>query len=216
MLYAFTENFTLPISHDEVVHGKGPMYDKMPGDNWQKCANLRLYYTYMYMHPGKKLLFMGNEFGVTKEWNYADSLDWSLLQYHDHKTLHHFMKTLNKFYVTHKELSDLDFDGAGFEWIDGSDASQSCFSFMRKDKEGNALVIACNFTPVPRYDYKIGVNEEGEYEEVFNSDASEFGGSGVLNTGTIQTGEGWNFKPYALRVTLPPLATVVYQLKKKR
>ncbi|MBR6730062.1 MAG: 1,4-alpha-glucan branching protein GlgB [Alphaproteobacteria bacterium] len=215
MLYAFTENFTLPISHDEVVHGKGPMYDKVPGDNWQKCANLRLYYSYMYMHPGKKLLFMGNEFGVRKEWNYADSLDWGLLQYDDHKKLQQLIKQLNHLYSSLKELHELDFEGNGFEWIDGSDDAQSCFSFMRKDKAGNSLIIACNFTPVVRYDYKIGVNEAGEYEEIFNSDAAQFGGSGLVNNDKIQAGEGWNFKPFALKVTLPPLGVVVYRLKKK-
>lgn len=215
MLYAFNENFTLPISHDEVVHGKGPMYDKVPGDHWQKMANLRLYYAYMFMHPGKKLLFMGNELAVQREWNYADSLDWGLLQNESHKAMQRFIKALNHFYVTHSELSDYDFDGAGFEWIDGSDGENSCFSFMRKDKKGNSLIVACNFTPVPRQGYKIGVNEAGEYVEVFNSDAREFFGSGIENKGKITTGEGWNFKPYALTVHLPPLAVVVYQLKKK-
>lgn len=216
MLYAFNENFTLPISHDEVVHGKGPMYDKVPGDHWQKMANLRLYYAYMFMHPGKKLLFMGNELAVQREWNYADSLDWGLLQNESHKAMQRFIKALNHFYVTHAELSDYDFEGAGFEWIDGSDGENSCFSFMRKDKKGNSLIVACNFTPVPRQGYKIGVNEAGEYEEVFNSDARQFFGSGIENKGKITTGEGWNFKPYALTVHLPPLATVVYQLKKKK
>ena len=158
---------------------------------------------------------MGNEFGVRKEWNYADSLDWSLLQYDDHKKLQHLIKTLNHLYISSKELSDLDFDGSGFEWIDGSDAAQSCFSFMRKDKEGNSLIIACNFTPVVRYDYKIGVNEAGKYEEIFNSDSTEFGGAGVVNARLIQSEDGWNFKPHALKVTLPPLAVVVYQLKKR-
>lgn len=216
MLYAFNENFTLPISHDEVVHGKGPMYDKVPGDNWQKLANLRLYYTYMFMHPGKKLLFMGNEFAVQREWNYADSLDWGLTLNEGHKSMQRFIKALNGFYTTHKELSDYDFEGAGFEWIDGSDGENSCFSFMRKDKEGNALVVACNFTPVPRQNYRIGVNEAGVYQEVFNSDRSEFFGSGIENKGDIATGEGWNFKPHAITVHLPPLAVVVYQLKKKK
>ncbi len=216
MLYAFNENFTLPISHDEVVHGKGPMYDKVPGDHWQKMANLRLYYAYMFMHPGKKLLFMGNELGVQREWNYADSLDWGLTMNESHKALQRFVKTLNNFYVSHKELSDYDFESAGFEWIDGSDANNSCFSFMRKDKKGNSLIVACNFTPVPRENYKIGVNEAGVYEEVLNSDSREFFGSGIENKGEIETGEGWNFKPYALKVHLPPLATVVYQLKKKK
>ncbi len=215
LLYAFSENFALPLSHDEVVHGKGPMYDKMPGDKAQKLANLRLYYAYMFMHPGKKLLFMGNEFGVTREWNYADSLDWDLLKDAGHAGLAKLVRTLNHFYRENPALSDFDFDAQGFEWIDGNDSSQSVFTFMRKDKGGNALVIACNFTPVERQNYRIGVNEPGIYREVLNTDDIQFGGSGILNTGDITTGEGWNFKPYALTVTLPPLSVTVYQLQKE-
>lgn len=215
MLYAFTENFTLPLSHDEVVHGKGPIYDKMSGDNWQKVANLRLYYAYMFMHPGKKLLFMGNELGETKEWNYADSLNWGLLKKPLHKELHHFIKELNTFYKTHTELTDYDFDSKGFEWIDGSDSVNSCFTFMRKNKKGDTLVIACNFTPVLREAYKIGVNDEGSYKMIFNSDDASFGGSGSTINKNIETGDGWNFKPYAITVDLPPLSVVVFQQIKK-
>ncbi len=215
LLYAFSENFTLPLSHDEVVHGKGPMYDKMPGDKAQKLANLRLYYAYMFMHPGKKLLFMGNEFGVTREWNYADSLDWNLLHDSGHAGLAKLVKTLNHFYRDNAALSDFDFDAQGFEWIDGNDSSNSVFTFMRKDKDGNSLIVACNFTPVERQDYRIGVNEAGIYREVLNTDDTQFGGSGILNGGDIVAGEGWNFKPYALTVTLPPLSVTVYRLQKE-
>ncbi len=214
LLYAFSENFTLPLSHDEVVHGKGPMYDKMPGDKAQKLANLRLYYAYMFMHPGKKLLFMGNEFGVTREWNFADSLDWDLLKDDGHAGLARLVRTLNHFYRDNSELRDFDFDAQGFEWIDGNDSSNSVFTFMRKDKEGNSLIVACNFTPVERQNYRIGVNEAGIYREVLNTDCTEFGGGGIVNAGDIETGEGWNFKPYAVTVTLPPLSVTVYRLVK--
>lgn len=214
LLYAFSENFTLPLSHDEVVHGKGPMYDKMPGDKWQKLANLRLYYGYMFMHPGKKLLFMGNEMGVRSEWNYADSLDWGLLNDTAHQGVQTFIKELNAFYRSTPALFDNDNASSGFEWIDGGDFENSCFTFMRKTRSGETLVVACNFTPVPRYNYRIGVNESGIYKEVFNSDLTRYGGSGVKNDTEIQTEEpGWNFKPYALQVVLPPLAVVCFQFK---
>ena len=211
LLYAFSENFTLPLSHDEVVHGKGPMYDKMPGDNWQKLANLRLYYAYMFMHPGKKLLFMGNEFGVRREWNYNDSLDWSLLKTPEHAGLLKLVKTLNLFYKSHTELSENESDSSCFEWINGNDSQNSIFTFMRKNKAGKALIVACNFTPVIRNNYQIGVNESGIYHEILNTDLSCFGGSNVCNKGDLITGDGWNFKPYALTVSLPPLSVVVFQ-----
>lgn len=213
LLYAFSENFTLPLSHDEVVHGKGPMYDKMPGDNWQKLANLRLYYAYMFMHPGKKLLFMGNEFGVRREWNYADSLDWSLLKDENHKGLSDMIRALNDFYRSQTTLTELDFDPAGFEWIDGNDSQNSVFTFMRHNKKGDSLIVACNFTPVVRENYRIGVNEAGMYEEVFNTDLMRYGGSGVENKGDIPARDGWNFKPFGIHVTLPPLSVTVYRLK---
>ncbi len=215
-LYTFTENFVLPLSHDEVVHGKGPMLDKMPGDEWQKFANLRAYYSYMFTHPGKKLLFMGNEFGENKEWRYADSLNWDLLFNSNHKGLLHLVQDLNRLYQSIPALHELDCEGAGFEWIDGSDIENSCISFMRKDKAGNTVVVACNFTPVPRYNYRIGVNESGLYRQIFNSDDLRYGGSGVGNVGDLQTEEpGWNFKQYALQVVLPPLSVTVFQLTQK-
>ncbi len=215
-LYAFTENFVLPLSHDEVVHGKGTILGRMPGDEWQRFANLRAYYGYMFMHPGKKLLFMGQEWGSTREWNYATSLEWYLLQYPVHKGAQTLVKELNAFYKTHPELYSLDCEGSGFEWIDGGDVENSCLTFMRKDKQGNRLIVGCNFTPVPRYNYRIGVEQKGTYQEVFNTDLARFNGSDTKNIGDIQTEEpGWNFKPYAIRVVLPPLAVVVFQIKDK-
>ena len=215
-LYAFTENFVLPLSHDEVVHGKGTILGRMPGDEWQRFANLRAYYTYMFMSPGKKLLFMGNEIGATSEWNYQSELQWDLLQYPIHQGVRTLVQELNAFYKAHVALYELDSEGSGFEWIDGSDGQNSCLTFIRKDANGHSLVVACNFTPVPRYNYRIGVNEGGIYKEVFNSDEKRFGGSGVLNASELRTEEpGWNFKPYALQVVLPPLAVVVFELKEK-
>ena len=214
-LYAFTENFVLPLSHDEVVHGKGTILGRMPGDEWQRFANLRAYYGYMFMHPGKKLLFMGQEWGSTKEWNFAGALEWHLLQYPVHKGVQTLVKELNTFYKTHPELYSQDCEGAGFEWIDGSDVENSCLTFMRKDKNGIFLVIGCNFTPVPRYNYRIGVPQKGIYEEVFNTDLARFNGSDTKNIGTLQTEEpGVNFRPFAIRVVLPPLAVVAFQIKK--
>ncbi len=215
-LYAFTENFTLPLSHDEVVHGKGPMYDKMSGDEWQKLANLRAYYTYMFMHPGKKLLFMGNELGVKREWNFNTELDWDLLNEKGHSGLAELIKDLNIMYRTNSVLHELDADPTGFEWIDGSDNVRSVLTFMRKDKQGNTFVIACNFTPVVRENYRIGVNEAGVYEEIFNSDSVKYGGSGVTNGTLIQSGDGWNFKPYGITVNLPPLSVTVYRVRENK
>ena len=213
-LYAFTENFVLPLSHDEVVHGKGTILGRMPGDEWQRFANLRAYYGYMFMHPGKKLLFMGQEWGSTREWNFAGSLEWHLLQYPVHSGVQNLIKELNAFYRTHSELYSLDAEGSGFEWIDGGDVENSCLTFIRKGKQGNQLIVACNFTPVPRYNYRIGVEQKGIYEEVFNTDLKRFNGSDTKNIGDIQTEEpGWNFRPYAIRVVLPPLAVVAFQKK---
>jgi 1,4-alpha-glucan branching enzyme len=213
-LYAFTENFVLPLSHDEVVHGKGTILTRMTGDEWQRFANLRAYYAYMFMSPGKKLLFMGDEFGATKEWDYQAELQWNLLNYPFLQGVQEVVKDLNTFYKTHPQLYSQDTDADGFEWIDGSDCDNSCFTFMRKDKSGKTLIVACNFTPVPRYNYRIGTDEQGVYQEVFNSDLAHYAGSETKNIGDIQTEEpGWNFKKYALRVVLPPLAVVVFERK---
>ncbi len=217
-LYTFSENFTLPLSHDEVVHGKGSMINKMPGDRWQKFANLRLYYTYMFMHPGKKLLFMGNEIAVNKEWNYNDSLDWGLLQYQEHIGVQKLVRDLNAFYRAHSALYGTDSDSQGFEWIEGGDSANSTFSFMRKDPiTGEILVVACNFTPVPRSDYPIGVNVAGSYEEIFNSDLAQYGGTGLYQNKEIKTSpKGWNYKAYHVRVSLPPLGIIVLKLSEKK
>lgn len=216
-LYAWSENFTLPLSHDEVVHGKGSLINKMPGDEWQKFANLRLYYSYMFTHPGKKLLFMGAELAENKEWNYADSLNWDLLFNPNNKGIQTLLKDLNTLYREQESLHLYDCDERGFEWIDGSDVTGSTMTFMRKGSNPkDNLIIACNFTPVPRYDYKIGVTETGVYEQLFNSDDLKYAGSGVGNYQNLQALEpGWNFKPYRLQVVLPPLSVVVFKLKEK-
>lgn len=216
MLYAFTENFTLPLSHDEVVHGKGSLLAKMPGDEWQRFANLRAYLTYMYMHPGKKLLFMGSEIAPYTEWNYETALPWELLQYPYHQGMQQLLKELNALYGAHPALFKADFSPDGFEWIDGSDAEKSVLTFMRHaPKDGETIVVACNLTPVPRYNYRIGVNEGGVWTEIFNSDAARFGGTDTCNIGDLITEEpGWHFKPYALQVVLPPLSVVCFRLKK--
>ena len=210
MIYAWTENFALPISHDEVVHGKGSMFNKMPGDEWQKFANLRAYYTYMFTHPGKKLLFMGNELAEYNEWKFADSLNWDLLFNNKNKGVQTLIKDLNELYKTHSALHQYDHDPRGFEWIDGGDAENSCISFMRKSDD-ETLIVACNFTPVPRHGYRLGVNEKGVYKQIFNSDDLKYAGSGVGSYGDIHTSDGWHFKPYAITVDLPPLATVVFK-----
>ena len=217
MIYAWTENFVLPLSHDEVVHGKGSLLGKMSGDDWQRFANLRLYYAYLFMHPGKKLLFMGSELAESAEWNFADSLHWNLLDYESHQGVHHLVKDLNAFYKQSPALYQQDCIAEGFEWIDGSDMENSVLTFMRKGKNPDeTIVVACNFTPVPRYNYRIGVNESGIYQEVLNTDKKMYWGSGIENAGDIQTEEpGWNFKPYALQVVLPPLSVIAFQLKQK-
>lgn len=216
-VYAFHENFVLPLSHDEVVHGKGPMIDKMPGDTWQKFANLRGYYTYMYAHPGKKLLFMGNEFAQDREWKFNDSLAWHLLLNSNNVGIQRLIKDLNELHKTEKALYELDFEEKGFEWIDGSDADRSVVSFKRKAKDSEDFVIVVsNFTPVVWENYKVGTDEAGIYEEIFNSDNLKYGGSDVLNKGDLQTVvPGWNFKEYALNLTLPPLATIILKPKRK-
>ncbi|MBO5997389.1 MAG: 1,4-alpha-glucan branching protein GlgB [Alphaproteobacteria bacterium] len=214
-VYAFNENFVLPLSHDEVVHGKGPLIDKMTGDRWQKFANLRAYFTFMYAHPGKQLLFMGNEFAQDHEWRYDDSLSWNLLLNSDHSGIQKLVKDLNELHKTEPALHQLDFEEAGFEWIDGADVEHSVISFIRKSNDpDDFLVCVTNFTPAPLRDYKVGVNKAGIYTEIFNSDNLKYGGSGVLNQGDLKTVQpGWNFKDYALNLTIPPLATIILKPK---
>ena len=217
LMYAFSENFVLPLSHDEVVHGKCSLINKMPGDYWQKFAGLRGFFGYWMAHPGKKLLFMGGEFGQFIEWNFDDSLDWHLPEQYDmHTKMLRYSKALNKFYVDHKEFWQVDFDWEGFEWLDCNNANDSLISFLRKDDKGNFVIAICNFTPEVRRGARFGVPVHGKYREVFNSDAVEFGGSGVLNEGELVTkAESWQGKPASLVLTVPPLATIYLQLTEK-
>ncbi|GHA25382.1 1,4-alpha-glucan branching enzyme GlgB [Devosia pacifica] len=209
--YAFSENFVLPLSHDEVVHGKGSMIGKMPGDRWQKFANLRAYYAFMWTHPGKKLLFMGCEFGQEREWNHDQSLDWHLLDDPLHKGVQSLIGDLNRIYRDLPALHQLDCDPDGFEWIDASDTANSVFLYMRKGRDGvPPVVVACNMTPVVRPDYRVGVPSGGRWREVFNSDAEHYGGSNVGNGGYLNAeDQSWHGREASLRLTLPPLATIL-------
>jgi 1,4-alpha-glucan branching enzyme len=212
-LYAFTENFILPLSHDEVVYGKGSMLGKMPGDEWRKFANLRLLYGFMYGHPGKKLLFMGGEFGQWSEWNHDTSLDWDLLERPAHAGLARWVRDLNTLYRGEASLYEADLDPAGFEWVDCNDFERSVVSFLRKGKDSdNMTLFVCNFTPVPRYNYRVGVPAAGEWKEVLNSDAPLYGGSGQGNLGGITTAPlPIHGRPYSLNMTLPPLGVVAFR-----
>ncbi|MEJ5347297.1 MAG: 1,4-alpha-glucan branching protein GlgB [Desulfosoma sp.] len=213
LLYAFSENFILPFSHDEVVHGKASMLAKMPGDLWRKFANLRLLYGYMYGHPGKKLLFMGSEFGQWSEWNHESSLDWFLLEHDSHKGLQQWVKDLNHFLCSEPALYELDNEPQGFEWIDCNDSDQSTLVFLRRGKKGEDLVVcAMNFTPVPRYPYRIGVPFGGFWQEVLNSDAVIYGGSGQGNLGgVVAEASPYHGRPFSLSINLPPLAAVFFK-----
>ena len=207
LLYAFSENFILPFSHDEVVHGKGSMFGKIPGDDWQKAATLRALYGFMYAHPGKKLMFMGCEFGQGREWNYDESLDWHMLDQPLHQGLRCFVRDVNRIYRSERALFEVDFDFSGFQWIDCNDSENSVVSFIRRAKDGSDYLVAIvNFTPVPRAGYLIGVPAAGAYVELLNSDAESYGGSNVGNGGTIFTeriaAHGYD---QSLRLTLPPL-----------
>jgi 1,4-alpha-glucan branching enzyme len=212
-MYAFSENFILPLSHDEVVHGKKSLLDKMPGDYWKKFANLRAYFGYMIAHPGKKLLFMGGEFGQFIEWRYKESLEWFLLEHDQHKKLHHYVKTLNHFYKEENSLWERDHEAEGFQWIDPHDYSQSIVSFIRRGKtEKDFIVILVNFTPLVRENYKIGVPASGYYKEVLNSDEEIFGGSGQKNTNLIEAKKiPWHNQSYSIEIKVPPLAIIFFQ-----
>ncbi len=213
MLYAFWENFVLPLSHDEVVHGKGSLLGKMPGDDWQKFANLRLLYGYMYAQAAKKLLFMGGEFGQWREWNHDESLDWHLLQYEPHAGLQRWVADLNRLYRSEPAMYELDFDWAGFEWIDCNDAASSTISLIRKGKTTDDIIlVVANFTPVPRFNYRVGVPRDGFWKEVLNSDAREYWGSGLGNCGGMDAeAVPFHGRPYSLNLTLPPLAAVFFK-----
>jgi 1,4-alpha-glucan branching enzyme len=213
MIYSFNENFVLPLSHDEVVYGKGSLLQKMPGDDWQRFANLRLLFGVMYAQPGKKLLFMGGEFGQWNEWYHETSLDWNLLEYPSHSGVQRWVTDLNQLYKNEPALHELDFDQAGFEWIDCNDSQQSTLSLLRKGRSTeNTIVIACNFTPVPHHNYRVGVPEGGLWREILNSDAQEYDGSGQGNFGAVGA-ETTSFhgRPYSVNITLPPLAIVYFK-----
>jgi 1,4-alpha-glucan branching enzyme len=208
--YAFTENFVLPLSHDEVVHGKGALIGKMPGDEWQQFASLRLLFGYMWTHPGKKLLFMGGEFGQRREWQHDESLEWHVLQYPLHAGVQHWVRDLNRLYRETPALHELDFSDAGFAWIDCDDADVSVISFLRRGAAGAVALIACNFTPVPRENYRIGVPRGGRWQERLNSDAADYGGSGQGNLGALEAAAvPAHAYGHSLSVRLPPLAILI-------
>ncbi len=211
--YAFTENFLLPLSHDEVVHGKGPLIGKMPGDEWQRHANLRILFGYMFGHPGKKLLFMGGEFAQAKEWGHDESLEWPLLQYPLHKGMQNWVKDLNHFYRKEPALYESDFSADGFEWIDFHDSEQSIISFIRKGRNTDDIVlIVCNATPVPRHNYNVGAPLGGFWKEVLNSDAEMYSGSGCGNFGATQAvRKPAHGREYSLSLTLPPLGILFFK-----
>jgi len=212
MLYAFTENYVLALSHDEVVHGKGSLLSKMPGDDWQKLANLRLLFAYMTGQPGKKLLFMGGELGQWAEWNHDDSLAWHLLESPRHQGIQKWVAHLNHIYRSEPTLHELDNSPAGFEWVVANDSDQSVLAFLRRGKSGNsAMLVLFNFTPVPRYGYSVGVPLGGFWREMLNSDAQDYGGSGVGNAGGLEASAGGaHGHPFSLEVTLPPLAALFF------
>jgi len=217
-VYAFSENFILPLSHDEVVHGKGSLFSKMPGDTWQKYANLRLLYGYMYTHSGKKLLFMGGEFAQESEWAHDHSLDWHILSDPQRENVRKWVRDLNHLYRTEPALYETDFHGPGFEWIDFHDADSSIITYLRKNKAADVfLAVACNFTPVPRSNYRVGVPHGGFWQEILNSDAQEYGGSGQGNLGGVEASPASFYGKFdhTLSITLPPLAIVVFRRQLK-
>ena len=211
MLYNYTENFVLPLSHDEVVHGKKSILDRMPGDAWQKFANLRAYYGWLFAFPGKKLLFMGNEFAQGREWNHDVSLDWHLLEGGDnwHHGVQRLVRDLNHTYRHHKALHELDFDPYGFEWLVVDDHERSVFVFVRRDRAGNEIIVASNFTPVPRHDYRFGINQPGRWREALNTDSMHYHGSNQGNGGVVESDAiASHGREHSLSLTLPPLATI--------
>ena len=210
LLYAFSENFVLPFSHDEVVHGKGSMRAKMPGDDWQKFANLRLLYSLMHTYPGKKLLFQGNDIGQWPEWNHDDEIDWAVLDYPLAEGLQRLVADVNRLYRERPELHRLDFDPEGFTWIDCHDTDNSVISYLRRDDQGRHLLVVLNFTPVPRHGYRIGVPHHGSYRELLNSDSAYYGGSNLGNGGAIASEDlPWMGQPHSLVLILPPLGALI-------
>ena len=216
MMYQYSEDYVLPISHDEVVHGKKSLVNKMWGDNWSKYAGIKAYLGFMMGHPGKKLMFMGSEFAQFVEWRDSEQLQWQVIdQYPIHKEIQNYFKAMNNFNKENPALWQLDNNPDGFEWIEADNTDQSIISFIRKGENPNDfLIFVCNFTPVTYYDYQIGVPVAGSYVEVLNSDALEFGGSGQIVSDTLFTSEpGTNYKPYKITTKIPPLAVSIYKLK---
>jgi 1,4-alpha-glucan branching enzyme len=210
MIYAFNENFVLPLSHDEVVHGKGSLIGRQPGDSWQQFAGMRLMYGYMWTHPGKKLLFMGGEFGQRREWTHEGELEWWVLQFAEHAGLQRWVADLNGLYRAEPALHEVDFEPSGFEWIDASDHEASTLAYLRRARGGDTVLVVCNFTPVPRHAYRVGVPQPGHWRELANSDALAYGGSGMGNLGGVASESvAAHGRPHSLSLTLPPLATVV-------
>ncbi len=214
LAYAFSENFVLPLSHDEVVYGKKSLLNKMPGDEWQKFANLRLMYGYMYTHPGTKLLFMGAEFGQSSEWNFDQSLDWHLLEYPIHKGLQTFLKDLNKLYKDTPALYEKAFSGEGFEWINFSESENSVISYIRKGHDKvNDIIVVCNFTSVVRKNYRIGLPRKGSLKQILNSDFKKYQGSGISNAKKLSIEKkDWDNRRYSTEITLPPLAMIAFKI----
>ncbi|RME87029.1 MAG: 1,4-alpha-glucan branching enzyme, partial [Zetaproteobacteria bacterium] len=211
LMYAFSENFVLPISHDEVVHGKGSMPEKMPGDVWQKFANLRAFYAYMWTHPGKKLLFMGCEFGQWREWSHDEALDWHLLSEEGwHTGLQRLVRDLNHLVRQTPPLYELDFSPEGFQWLDPDDAEHSTLSYLRWGRTGRFVVVVLNLTPVPRHGWRVGVPRAGRYRELINTDSALYGGSNLGNGGFVEAeAVPWHGMPYSLQLVLPPLAGLI-------
>jgi len=216
LVYAFNENFVLPLSHDEVVHGKRSLLGRMPGDEWQRFANLRTYFAGMYAHPGKKLLFMGSEIAPYDEWNHDRSLDWHLLEYPPHAGVQRLVRDLNVVYRSTPALHEIDFSHDGFEWIDWNDRDNSIFSWLRRDRAGNFVLCICNMTPVVRDGFRLGVPASGRYREIINTDLVDYGGSGVVNEALEAIEEGWHGRPCSLTLTLPPLATIMLQPEQQK
>jgi 1,4-alpha-glucan branching enzyme len=210
LVYAFTENFILPLSHDEVVHGKGSLIQKMPGDRWQKFANLRSLYAFMWSHPGKKLLFMGSEFAQESEWSYERSLDWHLLEQADHAGIQSLVRDLNHAYKAEPALWEMDYDPSGFWWIEANDADANVFAFARRTADSERVVVyVANLSPVPREGYRLGLPRAGRWRELVNTDSGYYGGSDVGNLGGGEAGPlAWQSQPYSAEITLPPLGTL--------
>jgi 1,4-alpha-glucan branching enzyme len=210
LIYAFNENFVLPLSHDEVVYGKGSLIGKMPGDDWQQFANLRALYGYMWSHPGKKLLFMGGEFGQRREWTHEGELEWWVAELPEHAGIKRLVRDMNRIYRSEPALHALDFSPAGFEWVDFGNADMSVIAFLRKAAFGAPLLVICNFTPIPRSNFLLGVPSRGLWREILNTDAREYGGSGWGNFGGVESAPvSAHGRLESVNLSLPPLATLV-------